>query len=56
MAVTAFGKLAEKAMRRVTREVAPAALSRSFAVWRAFGVFRRFFGLIYRETLSQQGR
>ena len=25
--------------------------SRSFAVWRAFVVFRRFLGVIYRETL-----
>ena len=31
-------------------------LNRSFAVWRAFVVFRRFFGVIYREILSQQAR
>jgi hypothetical protein len=37
------------------RELSGSA-SRSFAVWRAFVVFRRFFGVIYRETLSQQGR
>jgi hypothetical protein len=29
---------------------------RGFAVWRAFVVFRRFVGVIYRETLSQQAR
>jgi hypothetical protein len=29
-----------------------ARANRSFAVWSGFVVFRRFFGVIYRETLS----
>ena len=38
------------------RAVVLLAAGRSFAVWRAFVVFRRFFGVIYREILSQQAR
>ena len=41
-------------VRRALRAYLPLRPDRSFAVWRAFVVFRRFFGVIYRETLSQR--